>query len=111
MRNSDIQEHIAAQDRVLKRCEGQELYLKLSKCKFCVPEIPGLGDFAGRAGVRMDPDKMKIIRGWPVPNTKKPMEYLLGTTVYLSRFYPDFVQFVRPLNKSIKGKKSKETLR
>ncbi|GMF27782.1 unnamed protein product [Phytophthora fragariaefolia] len=55
--SEDVADHFEALDRVLKRCEEQQLYVKLSKCQFCVDEIPCLGDFVGRNGVRMDPDK------------------------------------------------------
>ncbi|POM65091.1 LOW QUALITY PROTEIN: Hypothetical protein PHPALM_19258 [Phytophthora palmivora] len=33
-KSEDVNEHIAALDRVLKRCEEQKLYIKLSKCQF-----------------------------------------------------------------------------
>ncbi|POM79229.1 LOW QUALITY PROTEIN: Polyprotein [Phytophthora palmivora] len=38
------------------------LYVKLSKCGFCVEEIPCLGDFVGGNGVRMHPDKVQTIK-------------------------------------------------
>ncbi|KAF1327385.1 reverse transcriptase, partial [Globisporangium splendens] len=107
----DVKEHVAALDRVLKRCEEQQLYIKLSKCQFCVEEIPCLGDFVGRNGVRMDPDKVRIITEWPVPKTKHQMESFLGTTVYVSRFCKDYAQFSGPLHEALKGKRSKDTVR
>ncbi|KAF1317995.1 reverse transcriptase, partial [Globisporangium splendens] len=107
----DVKEHVAALDRVLKRCEEQQLYIKLSKCQFCVEEIPCLGDFVGRNGVRMDPDKVRIITEWPVPKTKHQMESFLGTTVYVSRFCKDCAQFSGPLHEALKGKRSKDTVR
>ncbi|GMF48611.1 unnamed protein product [Phytophthora fragariaefolia] len=49
--DKDVQVHVDALDRVLQRCQEQQLYVKLSKCQFCVEEIPCLGDFVGRHGV------------------------------------------------------------
>ncbi|KAF1326791.1 reverse transcriptase, partial [Globisporangium splendens] len=92
----DVKEHVAALDRVLKRCEEQQLYIKLSKC---------------RNGVRMDPDKVRVITDWPVPKTKHQMESFLGTTVYVSRFCKDYAQFSGPLHEALKGKRSKDTVR
>ncbi|KAF1333396.1 Retrovirus polyprotein, partial [Globisporangium splendens] len=109
-KSTNVQKHLEALDRVLHRCEVQQLYIKLSKCQFCVGEIPCLGDFVGRNGVRMDPDKIKIVQEWPVPKTKKQMESFLGTTVYVSRFCKDFAQFAGPLHDVIKGKKPNERL-
>ncbi|OWY90625.1 polyprotein, partial [Phytophthora megakarya] len=54
--------HLEAFDKVLKRCEEQQLYIKLEKGTFCASEIPCLGDFFGRNGIRMDPDKSRVIR-------------------------------------------------
>ncbi|OWZ13069.1 hypothetical protein PHMEG_00013676 [Phytophthora megakarya] len=95
--NEDVSEHLEALDR-------------LSKCQFCVDEIPCVGDFVGRNGVRMDPDEVNIIADWPVPKTKKQMESFLGTTVYVSRFCNDFAQFTGPLHESINGKRSQERI-
>ncbi|GMF52823.1 unnamed protein product [Phytophthora fragariaefolia] len=103
--SEDVADQVETLDRVLKRCEEQQLYVKLSKCQFCVDEIPCLGDFVGRKGIRMDPDKVKITAEWPVPKTKKQMESFLGTTVYVSRFCKGFAQFTGPLHDSIKGKR------
>ncbi|OWY93285.1 hypothetical protein PHMEG_00037376, partial [Phytophthora megakarya] len=108
--DQDVQKHVDALDRVLMRCQEQQLYVKLSKCQFCVEEIPCLGDFVGRNGVRMDPDKVRVIKEWPVPRTKKQMESFLGTTVYVSRFCADFAQFAGPLHESTKGLRPKEAL-
>ncbi|GMF40677.1 unnamed protein product [Phytophthora fragariaefolia] len=108
--SEDVADHVEALDRVLKRCEEQQLYVKLSKYQFWVDEIPCLGDFVGRKGVQMDPGKMKIIAEWPVPKTKKQMESFLGTTVYVSRFCKDFAQFAGPLHDSIKGKRPRDAI-
>lgn len=59
--SDSVEEHLAALDRVLARCEEQQLYVKLSKCVFCADEIPCLGDYIWRNGVRMDPDKVRAI--------------------------------------------------
>ncbi|POM59605.1 Uncharacterized protein PHPALM_31633 [Phytophthora palmivora] len=96
-KSEDGSEYLDALGRMLNRCEKQKLNIKLSKCQFCVDEIPCLGDFGGRNGVRMDPDKVKIIAEWPVPETKTHMESFLGITVYVSRFCKDFAQFGGPL--------------
>ena len=107
---TNVQKHVEALDKVLKCCEEQKLYIKLSKCQFCVEEIPCLGDFIGRNGVRMDPDKVKIIQEWPIPKNKKQMESFLGTTVYVSRFCKDYAQFSGPLHEALKGKKPRSEI-
>ncbi|KAJ0391720.1 hypothetical protein P43SY_011382 [Pythium insidiosum] len=61
--------------------EYLQLYVKLSKCVFCVEEIPCLGDYIGRNGVRMDPDKVRAITDWPTPTTTRALQSFLGTCV------------------------------
>ncbi|OWZ00504.1 hypothetical protein PHMEG_00028288 [Phytophthora megakarya] len=71
--------HLDALDKVLKRCEEQQLYIKLEKCTFCASEIPCLGDFFGRDGNRMDADKSRVSREWPLPCTRPQLQSFVGT--------------------------------
>ncbi|KAE9028099.1 hypothetical protein PR001_g11809 [Phytophthora rubi] len=72
-KTASMEDHSEALDKVLKRCEEQQLYIKLEKCTFCASEIPCLGDFFGRDGIRMDPDKCRAIREWPLPRTRRQL--------------------------------------
>ena len=109
-RSPSLQKHLEALDQVLKRCEESGLSIKLSKCVFAATEIPVLGDFVGRKGVRMDPDKVAIIRGWPTPKTKKQLKSFLGTIVYCARFCKDYGKLVAPLQDAIAGKTKNEPI-
>ncbi|GMF47037.1 unnamed protein product [Phytophthora fragariaefolia] len=51
-KSNDINKHLEALRDVLEILKKNRLYVKLSKCVFCAAEIPGLGDFIGRNGVR-----------------------------------------------------------
>ena len=48
-----------------------KLYANASKCIFGVEEIPFLGCFTGKRGLRADPAKVKDIVDWPIPKNKK----------------------------------------
>ncbi|OWZ09666.1 LOW QUALITY PROTEIN: hypothetical protein PHMEG_00017593 [Phytophthora megakarya] len=61
--SQDVNEHLEALRKTLDILRDNKLYFKLSKCVFCTPEIPCLGDFVGRDGVPMDPDKVQYIKG------------------------------------------------
>lgn len=56
-----MEDHLAALDKVLARCEEQRLFVKRSKCTFWAEEIPCLGDYIGRQGIRTDLDKVCAI--------------------------------------------------
>ncbi|KAJ0392132.1 hypothetical protein P43SY_010819 [Pythium insidiosum] len=109
-KSDDMDEHLAALDKVLARCEEQQLCIKLSKCTFCSTEIPCLGDYIGRDGVRMDPDKIRVIRDWPLPKTKKDLQSFIGTCVYVLKYCPDFAELSAPLTDAFKGKTMRESI-
>jgi hypothetical protein len=102
--------HLAALDKVLARCAEQQLYVKLSKCTFCADEIPCLGDYIGRDGIRMDPDKLMCIRDWPTPRTKRELQSLLGTCVYVLKYCHEFAALSAPLTEATKGKTKHEKI-
>ncbi|POM81808.1 Polyprotein [Phytophthora palmivora] len=87
LRSKSLDVHLEALDRVLTRLENHNFYVKLSKCVFCVDEIPCLGDYIGRDGVRIDPKKVEILQGWPLPRTRSELQSFLGTAVYIQRFF------------------------
>lgn len=105
-----IDDHLVALDRVLQRCEEHQLSIKISKCVFVSPEIPVLGEFVGRNGVRIDPDKVAIIKSWPTPRTRTQLKQFLGTIVYCAKFCPNFGKLVAPLHEATKGKKKNEQI-
>jgi len=107
---ADIEDHLKALDRVLQRLEDHKFYAKLSKCVFCEPEIPCLGDYIGRNGVRIDPAKVKILKDWPEPKTKSELQSFLGTAVYVQRFCKNFANYVAPLFELLKKKKKFSSL-
>ncbi len=109
-KNTDVADHLTALDRVLNRCKERGLSIKLAKCVFVSDEIPVLGDFVGRNGVRMDPDKVAIIKSWPTPRTRTQIKSFLGTIGYCARFCKDYGKLVAPLHQSTQGKKKNETI-
>ncbi|MFM2316888.1 MAG: hypothetical protein RLZZ155_1220, partial [Bacteroidota bacterium] len=65
-KSKDVAVHSKALEEVLEKLKLNNLRVKIEKCVFLADEIPVLGDFVGRNGVRMDPDKISIIRDWPI---------------------------------------------
>ena len=102
-----IEDHLAALDQVLQRCEQEGITIKLSKCVFLADEIPVLGEWVGRAGVRVDPDKVAVVKDWPVPRRVSDMKSFLGTIVYCAKFLKDYGRLVAPLQIAIAGAKHK----
>ncbi|KAE9167490.1 hypothetical protein PF004_g28808 [Phytophthora fragariae] len=108
--SDSMEEHLAALEKVLERCKEEQLYIKLSKCTFCASEIPCLGDFIGADGIRMDPDKISIIKNYPLPKTKRELQSFLGTCVYVLKYCPGFAELTAPLTELLKGKTRNEKI-
>ncbi|TYZ66257.1 hypothetical protein PybrP1_008128, partial [[Pythium] brassicae (nom. inval.)] len=98
-------EHLAAVERVLERCEQEQLFVKIEKCQFCKTKIPCIDDLFGRDGVRMDPPKSRVIRDWPLPKPKCNLQSFLGTCVYVLRFCEGFAKLTAPLTELTKRKR------
>ncbi|KAJ8577677.1 hypothetical protein ON010_g1528 [Phytophthora cinnamomi] len=108
-KSKDINEHLQAIRDVLEILKVNKLYVKLSKCVFCTEEIPCLGDFIGRNGVRIDPDKVQTIRDWPVPRTQDQLHSFLGLTGYVLRFCEQYAELTAPLFTLLKKKNQRNS--
>ncbi|GMF40889.1 unnamed protein product [Phytophthora fragariaefolia] len=73
-----VEEHLTALEKVFQCCVDQKLYIKLSKCKLCADEIPCLGDFIGREGVRMDQPKAVSSRTGQCPAQNTSSNHFSG---------------------------------
>ncbi|KAF1336350.1 reverse transcriptase, partial [Globisporangium splendens] len=62
---SDVDVHLDHLRQVFQVMRENKLYTNLKKCMFFAPEIPVLGCFVGKSGVRVDPEKVKAIDDWP----------------------------------------------
>jgi hypothetical protein len=72
------EEHVQHVDRVLQLLEEQQLYVKPSKCAFGIQEVEYLGHILYHEGVKLDPNKIKFMREWPIPKTLKRLRGFLG---------------------------------
>ncbi|KAF1321604.1 reverse transcriptase, partial [Globisporangium splendens] len=72
------------------------------KCIFFAPEIPVLGCFVGKNGVRADPEKIKAIDDWPTPQNVKQLRQWLGLANYLHKYTRNYTALVQPLTSLLK---------
>ena len=88
----------------LKIVEKHNLYFKRSKCNFNIKEILILGVIVGKGQVKMEQEKIKVIKEWKIPTKVKDVESFLGFANFYWRFIQNFSYTARPLNK-LKRKK------
>ena len=84
-------------EKVLRRLEENDLFVKLDKCIWKVREVEFLGVIIGEDGVRMEKEKVQGVIEWPVLKSVKDVQKFLGLANYYRRFIKDFAKIVRPL--------------
>jgi hypothetical protein len=56
-----------------------------------------LGHIVFHEGVKLDPNKIKAMREWPIPKTLKKLRGFLGLTSYYCKFFKNYGQIFVPL--------------
>ena len=64
--------------RFLKIMEKHNLCFKRSKCDFNMEEIPILGVVVGKEQVKIEQEKIKMVKEWKTPTRVKDVESFLG---------------------------------
>jgi len=85
-------------DKVLRRLEESDLFVKPEKCKWKVREVEFLEVVIGPRGVEMQKEKVKGVLNWPVPRNVKEVQKFLGLANYYRRFIKDFAKIAAPLH-------------
>jgi hypothetical protein len=70
---TDVEMHLAHLREVLMCMRENLLYANINKCIFDAEEIPFLGCFLGKDGVRADPEKIEAISQWPVHTSQRDL--------------------------------------
>ncbi|KAG2880403.1 hypothetical protein PC114_g22100 [Phytophthora cactorum] len=99
---SDVENHVEHLRAVLECMRTNKLYGNLDKCIFGAEEIPFLGCFIGKRGLRADPAKVKVIVEWPVPKNQKDLRKWLGLANYLHKYSANYAEMARPLSNLLK---------
>jgi len=75
--------HLQTALDILRR---NELYAKLSKCKFWLRKVAFLGHVVSIKGVSVDPQKIKAVTNWPIPKNPTEVRSFSGLAGYYRRF-------------------------
>jgi hypothetical protein len=88
---------------VLERLQKASLYVTLSKCEFSTDEVDFLGYRVGRAGVSIDPARIRAIQEWKTPTSFRDIQVFVGFCNFYRRFIYRFSAVVAPLTDLLKG--------
>ncbi|KAL0159610.1 hypothetical protein M9458_043335, partial [Cirrhinus mrigala] len=82
---------------MLGRLLAHQLYCKLEKCAFHQHTTTFLGFVISSQGVAMDPQKLEVVRSWPLPTSLKQLQRFLGFANFYRRFIQGFSATAAPL--------------
>ncbi|GMF28852.1 unnamed protein product [Phytophthora fragariaefolia] len=66
------------------------------------PEIPVLGCYVSRNGVRADSEKISSICSWPTPKNQTELRQWLGLANYLHKYTKDYAGLIQPMSSLLK---------
>lgn len=100
------EEHLQHLETVFSILQQQGLKAKLSKCAFNQPELKFLGHVVGRHGLKVDPEKVQVVRDWSTPTSVKQLRSFLGLANFFRRFIQGYSSLVAPLTALTSDKRS-----
>jgi len=79
---TEIEEgHDEIVEKILRRLEENDLYVKPEKCVWKVRKIGFLGIIIGPDGIEMKKEKVNRVLSWPEPKNVKDVRKFLGLTM------------------------------
>lgn len=103
--STSLQEHIENLSAVFKKLRQANFKIQLDKSEFLHKEIAFLGHVVTPDGVKPNPDKIKVIKNYPIPKTQKQIKAFLGLLGYYRKFISDFAKLTKPLTECLRKDK------
>ena len=94
-----FEDHLRRLRLVFDRIRAAGLKLKPTKCQFLKKEATFLGHVVSCEGIKTDPEKVKAVETWPMPQDVTELQSFLGLASYYKRFISGFSVIAEPLYK------------
>ncbi|XP_063831609.1 uncharacterized protein LOC135080816 [Ostrinia nubilalis] len=98
----DLNSHVNNLASVFHKLRKFNLKLQPDKCEFLRKEVTYLGHVITNEGVKPNPDKIKAVTEFPIPESPKDVKSFLGLVSYYRRFIPEFSKIAKPLTSLLK---------
>ena len=100
------EEHIKRLQKVLQSFCEANLKINPTKCAFFQTIVQFLGHVISRNGLEADPEKVKAVQNFPIPQYQTDVKSFLGLCSYYRRYIKNFAMIARPLHKASETKRS-----
>ena len=98
------EEHIRRLPQVFQRFREANLKINPTKCAFFQTKVQFLGHVNSKNGLEADPEKVKAIQNFPVPQNQTNVKSFLGLCSYYGQYIKNFAIIARPLHKASETK-------
>ena len=99
-----LEEHKQHLQEIFQALRDNKLYINQKKSEFFMQEIQYLGHIISKDGIRMDPEKLEVINGWPEPRNLHELRSFIGICAYYRCFIEKFSFIAGPLHDLTKKK-------
>ena len=96
--SKSIEEHLTHLKEVFRRLREANVKLNPKKCSFVKQKVEYLGHVVTPDGVMPNPEKVRVVRDFPVPKNLKELRTFMGLANYYRRFVKGFAYIANPLN-------------
>jgi hypothetical protein len=100
--SKDLDSHLTHLTQTLDLLRQNQLFAKMSKCRFGCSEIEYLGHIVSALGVCADSGKIRAMVDWPFPKTLKALRGFLGLTRYYRKFIKGYGSIAAPITDMLK---------
>jgi hypothetical protein len=84
------EEHLKHLAKVMKRLQQEKLLINMKKYSFMKIELIYLGFFISTDKLKMDPDKVEVIKNWPSPKSIFEVRCFHGLASFYGKFIKNF---------------------
>ncbi|KAJ9533760.1 hypothetical protein QJQ45_026845, partial [Haematococcus lacustris] len=95
--SKSVDEHLKHLRKVFDPLRLNKLYAKQSKCEFMRTTLKFLGHVIFAGAIAVDPEKIKSISSWPVPQSLQQLQSFLGAANFVRKFVHNFSVLAAPL--------------